>query len=266
MSKSQGNAPYQRRDGATATLCDVGLAPATVHRSSSTSFARRYRKGGEGEKPCYRCPPFPCTSFAQLATSLQPVAALSPGELRARLQRRALLRTELAAPGAVGCHNSSTKFSSATPFGGFEIARLGSATVRVTSVYFDRGDRPPRLGGRIPPRSNRGGEVGSRRGQATAVAGSAGSDSDAPARPWPDNGRTTDAGRHPAPRAWLVPSRALARGARIACIRFRRGLTRRPKIGHRPWVLPRVACNIRRQGTVPLSPSSGPRGGGVLRR
>ena len=108
-------------------LLSMGLAPGEFHTSSSTSFARWYRKGVEGEQPCYRCPPLPCTSFPQLATNLQPSVVLSPGQSAREVAADGQdLRTDWPLPDRPSVTNLPQKYFLGGPLEGGRNARLGS--------------------------------------------------------------------------------------------------------------------------------------------
>ena len=132
------------------------VSPTYLHRSSSTSFARRYRKGAEGEQPCYRCPPLPCTSFPQLATNLQPSVVLSPGELRARLSRTDGFTNGSALPGPVGCDKSPTKYFPPDPLIQVLNGRWGSNPLNDICVLW--GPRPAGGPSRHDKRRTTGGQ------------------------------------------------------------------------------------------------------------
>ena len=78
---------------------------------SATSFARWYRYGeGRAVNRVHRCPSLPITSFAQLATSLQPVATLSPGELERSVANAGSFTNGIGLDRRGLTHNLSTNF------------------------------------------------------------------------------------------------------------------------------------------------------------
>jgi hypothetical protein len=82
-----------------------------THRA--TSFAPRYRKGSEGQHTVLPAPFNPrVTSFAQLATGLQPVANPSPGELRPRVAAQAPIYERIWDSRGSGCPQASHNYFS----------------------------------------------------------------------------------------------------------------------------------------------------------
>src|ERR1700677_3240580 len=115
-------------------LAQYGTSPRGIHTSSSTSFARRYRKGVEGQQPCNRCPPLPCTSFPQLATNLQPSVVLSPGQLAREVAGDGQIYERIGGSGGGRTSQIFHKiFPAATLFGGSErsFGSNGSSYIRV---------------------------------------------------------------------------------------------------------------------------------------
>jgi hypothetical protein len=112
VSKSirQGPVPVSGQRDACCECVGTRSVPGVLPHSA-TSFARWYRYGeGRAVNRVHRCPSLPITSFAQLATSLQPVATLSPGELERSVANAGSFTNGIGLDRRGLTHNLSTYF------------------------------------------------------------------------------------------------------------------------------------------------------------